>query len=280
MSIESQPPVDLRQVVEAILFAAPKPLTPRQIVNLLTKSNEAHGTDFARFQEVDEARVRETVEALAREYFDSPRGVLVQEVAGGFRFGTRPGAATWVRQLFAETRPAKLSQPALETLAIIAYRQPISRADVEAVRGVAIDGVVTTLLERRLVKLAGRSDAPGRPLLYETTPEFLEAFGLKNLDELPNADELRRIKLATAPAQAPVAPQAGADADGESAPAQAAPDEGAAAAGDAETERDLAEATESEADLEAETDTEGETESEAPDDTTQTTPTEEPEPRS
>jgi segregation and condensation protein B len=228
MSIEEQPPVELRQVVEALLFAAPKPLTPRQIVNLLTKSNETHGPDFARFQEMDETRVRETVEALALEYAEAPRGVLVQEVAGGFRFGTRPGAATWVRQLFAETRPAKLSQPALETLAIIAYRQPISRADVEAVRGVAIDGVVTTLLERRLVKLAGRSEAPGRPLLYETTSEFLEAFGLKNLDELPNADELRRIKLATAPAPTP-APAAetppevpaNVDADTESAPAQA-----------------------------------------------------------
>ena len=199
--------IELRQVIEALLFASPKPLTARQIALLLNKSNEAHGADFHLFREVSESLVAETISALAKEYAEgqSPRGLLVQELAGGFRFGTRPEAATWVRQLFEETRPSKLSQPALETLAIVAYRQPISRADIEAVRGVAVDGVVTTLLERKLIKLAGRSEAPGRPLLYETTAEFLECFGLKGLDELPNADELRRIQLKTptpTPAQA------------------------------------------------------------------------------
>ncbi len=200
------PFVELRQVVEALLFAAPKPMTARQIANLLNKSNETHGTHFHLFREIPEDRIEEIVAELAEEYRQQSRGVVVQHLAGGYRFGTRPETATWVRQLFDETRPSKLSQPALETLAIIAYRQPISRADIEAVRGVAVDGVVTTLLERRFIKLAGRSEAPGRPLLYETTPDFLECFGLKHLDELPNADELRHIQLRVTPTPAPAQP--------------------------------------------------------------------------
>ena len=100
-----------------------------------------------------------------------------------------------MRQLFPAPKPARLSAPALETLAIIAYRQPITRADVEAVRGVNIDGVLQTLMERGLVKIAGRAEIPGRPLLYETTQFFLDHFGLRNLDELPNVEELRTRHL-------------------------------------------------------------------------------------
>ena len=100
-----------------------------------------------------------------------------------------------MRQLFPAPKPARLSAPALETLAIIAYRQPITRADVEAVRGVNIDGVLQTLMERGLVKIAGRAEIPGRPLLYETTQFFLDHFGLRNLDELPNVEELRMRHL-------------------------------------------------------------------------------------
>ena len=227
------PFVELRQVVEALLFAAPKPMTARQIANLLNKSNETHGTHFHLFREVPEDRIEEIVAELAEEYRQQSRGVVVQQLAGGYRFGTRPETATWVRQLFDETRPSKLSQPALETLAIIAYRQPISRADIEAVRGVAVDGVVTTLLERRFIKLAGRSDAPGRPLLYETTAEFLECFGLKHLDELPNADELRHIQLRVAPTPAaPAQPTGETVAVAEEAPVS--PDAAAAAESPAE----------------------------------------------
>jgi segregation and condensation protein B len=107
--------------------------------------------------------------------------------------------ARWVRQLFPAAKPVRLSSPALETLAIIAYRQPITRADVEVVRGVAIESVLQTLMERGLVKIAGRAEIPGRPLLYETTQFFLEHFGLRNLDELPNAEELKRRELPKAP---------------------------------------------------------------------------------
>jgi segregation and condensation protein B len=119
----------------------------------------------------------------------------VRETAAGWQLVTKPDFAPWLRQLYPENRPAKLSSPALETLAIIAYRQPITRADIEAVRGVAVDGVMQTLLDRGLVKIAGRAEIPGRPLLYETTQNFMEHFGLKDLDDLPNASELRKIDL-------------------------------------------------------------------------------------
>jgi segregation and condensation protein B len=113
-------------------------------------------------------------------------------------------------------KPARLTPPSLETLAIIAYRQPITRADVEAVRGVAVDGVLQNLMERGLVKIGGRAEVPGRPLLYETTQFFLEHFGLRDLDELPNAEELRTRYL-------PTAPRKTADAPAEPAPAEPAP---------------------------------------------------------
>ena len=119
--------------------------------------------------------------------------------------------------LFPAPKPARLSAPALETLAIIAYRQPITRADVEAVRGVNIDGVLQTLMERGLVKIVGRAEIPGRPLLYETTQFFLDHFGLRNLDELPNAEELRRRYLPVAQAVAGIG-----DAGGPGSPPPAA----------------------------------------------------------
>jgi segregation and condensation protein B len=123
-------------------------------------------------------------------------------VGGNWQFVTKPDFAPWLQVLVgAKPRPPKLSHPALETLAIIAYRQPITRAEIEQIRGVAVDGVVQTLVERELIEVCGEADAPGRPRLYGSTQFFLEHFGLKGLDELPAADELRRIhvKLSTAP---------------------------------------------------------------------------------
>ena len=150
---------------------------------------------------------------------------MVQGVAGGYQLKTRADYAVWTNRLFDAPKAPRLSQPGLETLAVIAYRQPIGRAEIESVRGVAVDGVLATLLERKVVRVAGRSEQPGRPLLYETTPLFLEMFGLKNLDELPNADELRRFQppeISNAPQQqqldvvldqpdAPTAPEGGSD---------------------------------------------------------------------
>ena len=130
------------------------------------------------------------------ENIEQQRAFQLNERAEGWQLASDPKYAQWVRQLFPAPKPARLSAPALETLAIIAYRQPITRADVEAVRGVNIDGVLQTLMERGLVKIAGRAEIPGRPLLYETTQFFLDHFGLRNLDELPNVEELRHPPFA------------------------------------------------------------------------------------
>ncbi len=141
------------------------------------------------------AQIQEANQKLELEYSETGRSFEVRESAAGWQLVTRGDYAPWLRQLFPENRQARLSAPAMETLAIIAYRQPITRADMEAVRGVAVDGVLQTLLDRNLVRIAGRSEIAGRPLLYETTQYFMDHFGLKNLDDLPNASELRRIAL-------------------------------------------------------------------------------------
>src|SRR4029077_7736455 len=150
------------------------------------------------FSRVREADVAAALEELKIQYVEQQRAFQLVEKAEGLQLVTDPQYSQWVRQLFPAPKPTRLSVPALETLAIIAYRQPITRADVEAVRGVNIDGVLQTLMERGLVKIAGRAEIPGRPLLYETTQFFLDHFGLRNLDELPNVEELRRRYLPVA----------------------------------------------------------------------------------
>jgi len=147
---------------------------------------------------VREAEVAAALEQLKIDYIEQQRAFQLTEKAEGWQLATDPQYAQWVRQLFPAPKPARLSAPALETLAIIAYRQPITRADVEAVRGVNIDGVLQTLIERGLVKIAGRAEIPGHPLLYETTQFFLDHFGLRSLEELPNVEELRKRDLPVA----------------------------------------------------------------------------------
>lgn len=124
-----------------------------------------------------------------------PPPLIIKETHAGLRLATQPEMSRWVKLLSSEPRPSRLTQPGLETLAIIAYRQPISRAEIEAVRGVAVGGVLETLIDRGLVRVAGRAEVPGRPLLYETTEAFLLHFGLRSIEELPNLDELKRAKL-------------------------------------------------------------------------------------
>jgi segregation and condensation protein B len=132
---------------------------------------------------------------LIAHYAESGRAFTLEERVSGWRIFTRPHLGVWVRGLFPERKPHRLSQPALETLAIIAYRQPITKAAIEAVRGVSIDGPLQKLLDMNVVRIAGRADVPGRPLLYETTHLFFEHFGIKGVDDLPNASELRRVAL-------------------------------------------------------------------------------------
>lgn len=250
------PKWELSQVVQAILFASQKPVSPKELRNILKGAAEAEEENLSvkAFAKVKEDQLREAIEVLENRCADPQNAYEVRESAAGWQLVTKPEYAPWLRQLFPENRPARLSAPALETLAIIAYRQPITRADIEAVRGVAVDGVMQTLLDRGLVKIAGRAEIPGRPLLYETTSGFMEHFGLKNLDDLPNAGELRKIALPTAPIpEAPGAkpaetPAAPADAPAsEPAPAavetasEAAPEASAAAEATGETPQESSE---------------------------------------
>jgi segregation and condensation protein B len=191
--------MNLSQVVEALLFGAQKPLSARELATAIKSAGSEDELSPNEFAKVTEADVAAALEQLKLEYTEQGRAFQLLEKAEGWQIGSDPRFAQWVRQLFPAVKPTRLTPPALETLAIIAYRQPITRADVEAVRGVAIESVLQTLMERGLVRIAGRAEIPGRPLLYETTQFFLEHFGLKNLDELPNAEELKRRELPRAP---------------------------------------------------------------------------------
>jgi segregation and condensation protein B len=189
----------LTHVIEALLFSAQKPLSIREITGAVRDAeDDLEGGTPNEFARVKDAEVAAALEQLKMEYIQQGRAFQLIEKAEGWQLATDPAFAKWVRLLFPAPKPARLSAPALETLAIIAYRQPITRADVEAVRGVNIDGVLQTLMERGLVKIVGRAEIPGRPLLYETTQFFLDHFGLRNLDELPNVQELRTRNLPVA----------------------------------------------------------------------------------
>jgi len=206
--------MSLSQVIEALLFAAQKPLTARELVTAIKGAGGEDELMPNEFAKTTEAQVAAALEQLKIEYVQQGRAFQLAEKAEGWQLVSDPVYAPWVRQLFPAVKPARLTPPSLETLAIIAYRQPITRADVEAVRGVAVDGVLQNLMERGLVKIGGRAEVPGRPLLYETTQFFLEHFGLRDLDELPNAEELRTRYLPTAPRK---------EAEAEPAPAEPAP---------------------------------------------------------
>src|SRR5437667_9395608 len=214
--------MSLMRVIEALLFSAQKPLSIREIATAIKSAEDPAAAEPNEFARLREAEVAAALEQLKIEYVEQQRAVQLIEKAEGWQFATDSQYARWVRQLFPASKPARLSAPALETLAIIAYRQPITRADVEAVRGVNIDGVLQTLMERGLVKIAGRAEIPGRPLLYQTTQFFLDHFGLRNLEELPNVEELRKRNLPVA--RASVAGSGDSGSTGPSASAKATGD--------------------------------------------------------
>jgi segregation and condensation protein B len=260
----------LKQVIEALVFASPKPLLTKEIVSALRAAGE--GTEEQDALEFAKAKADDVAGALAELQTDlgaSGRAFQLVERVNGWTFVSDAECALWVRQLYPEAKPTRLSGPQLETLAIVAYRQPVTRADIEAVRGVAVDGVMQVLLDRGLVKIAGRADVPGRPLLYSTTEYFLEHFGLKTTDELPNASELKRVVLPTA-APAEPAPAAEKPAGEAAASEPAAPSEGAA------SEANEVPANEMPAESEAETPAES-TEPEPAPEPTETAETTEPE---
>jgi segregation and condensation protein B len=186
----------LKAVVEALLFSSQRPLTSKEILQVVRLGAEYVSEDEqAIFKGITEATIQTTLVELSKEYEQLERAFQLAEQVNGWQLATKPEHQTWVRQLFPDLRPARLSPPALETLAIVAYRQPVTKADIEAIRGVAVDGVIQRLLDVGMLKIAGRAEIPGRPLLYETTQHFMEHFGIKNLDELPNASELRYVPL-------------------------------------------------------------------------------------
>lgn len=164
-------PID---VVEALLFASDVPLEAERIREVLD------------LESVDAAH--DLVTALTARYDEDARGLAIMEVAGGYRMVTRPELAPWLVRLARARTRVRLSRPALETLAIVAYKQPVSRPEIDAVRGVNSEATLDNLLERRLVRIAGRKDAPGRPFVYETTREFLIAFGLRDIGDLPKVE--------------------------------------------------------------------------------------------
>lgn len=191
--------MQLIQIVEALIYAAPEPVTSAEIAKAVRRAAtdsvlpQARDWEMISFKDIESA-----IAELGERLVAAGHAIELQEGASGWRFVTRADFADWIRALLPEMRPEKLSAAALETLALIAYRQPITKADIEAVRGVSVDGTMQKLLERRLIRTGGRADLPGRPMLYETTEQFLEHFGVKDLNDLPNASELRLVPLPSA----------------------------------------------------------------------------------
>ena len=187
--------MELKYILESVLFSAQEPLSVKVLRDVLKDAAE-NNPEANPFKKVSPEEITAALEALAAEHEQAGRSFRLVCVAERWQFVTQPEYAAWVKALVGEkARPPRLSQPALETLAIIAYRQPITRAEVEQVRGVAIDGVLQTLLERGLVEQVGVAEVIGRPKTYGTTSAFLEYFGLRALEDLPSADELRRIPV-------------------------------------------------------------------------------------
>jgi segregation and condensation protein B len=190
--------MELKLILEALLFSAQKPLSLKDLRDVFAAAVEhAEGDETVRaLKKVKESELVLALEELAKDHEAAQRSYRLPCVAGSWQFVTQPEFAPWLKALVGQKlRPPRLSQPALETLAIIAYRQPITRAEMEQVRGVSVDGVMQTLVERGLVEQVGRAEVVGRPMTYGTTALFLEYFGLRSLEDLPAADELRRVVI-------------------------------------------------------------------------------------
>ncbi len=171
---------ELKSAIEALLFVAGNPVSVDRLTGI--------------FEETAAGQIEAQLQELVREYDARNAGIMLAEVAGGYQFATRPETAGWIRKFKSVKVSARLSRPALETLAIVAYKQPITRTEVEAVRGVNIGGIMRNLMERRLVKIVGKKDVPGKPMLYGTTPDFLQYFGMKDLSALPTLKEFQELE--------------------------------------------------------------------------------------
>lgn len=201
--------MELKFILESLLFSAQKPLSVKELRDVFAAAAEAEDADAAAksLAKVKDSELTAALEQLAREHETAARSYRLACVAGAWQFVSQPEYAPWLKALVGQKiRPPRLSQPALETLAIIAYRQPITRAEVEQIRGVNVDAVMQTIMERGLVEAVGRADVVGRPPTYGTTALFLEYFGLRSLEDLPAADELRKIVVQKPPAPVTVEP--------------------------------------------------------------------------
>jgi segregation and condensation protein B len=188
--------MELKFILEVLLFSAQKALSPAELREALAAAAQEESESTGAFRRTKEPEITAALEELAAYYETAGRSYRLVCVAGAWQFVSKPDYAPWLRALVGhKARAPRLSQPALETLAIIAYRQPMTRSEIEQVRGVSVDGVMQTLLERGLVEATGRAEVVGRPMNYGTTPLFLEYFGLRNLEDLPAADELRRLPV-------------------------------------------------------------------------------------
>lgn len=170
---------NVKAVIEALLFVSEAPVTLELFKHVLGgyETNE----------------IRALLEELNKEFEENNRGLRILEVAGGFRMVTPPSLSPFLKKLYKERRVERLSKPALETLAIIAYKQPVTRLEIESLRNVNIDGMVKTLLEKDFIRVAGEKKTPGRPKVYGTTKQFLEYFGLKSLEELPKLEDFSKL---------------------------------------------------------------------------------------
>lgn len=176
-----------------MLFAAKKPMSVSELKAVFVQAAEKEEAPLCRqLAGIRESDITSVSEQIKAELTQAGLGVRLVDVAGGLRLQTDPDCSPWMRQMLNSGRPARLSKPTLETLAIIAYRQPVSRSEIEAVRGVNVDSIVRHLMECQLIKIVGRSNLPGHPLLYGTTQLFLEHFGLESIDHLPGIEQLRR----------------------------------------------------------------------------------------
>lgn len=171
---------DIKNIIESLLMVAEEPLTTDRIKGIL---------------DVGKKEVQNALAELSSEYEHRKGGFFLREVAGGYQIRTRPEYREWIKRLV-QPKPLRFSKPALETLAIIAYKQPIIRSDIEHIRGVSCGGIIRMLLERKLVRILGRKEIPGRPHIYATTKHFLEIFDLKNLEDLPTPKEISELSNA------------------------------------------------------------------------------------
>jgi segregation and condensation protein B len=170
---------EIKKIVEALIFASDSPIPENRIKNVIT--------------ELDSAHIHEIVDELNTKYDHDEHAFKIVRLAGGYQFVTRPAYANYIKQYYKGRSKSRLSRAALETLAIIAFKQPISRPEIDSIRGVNSDGVVKNLLERNLIHISGRSETIGRALLYSTTPEFLQYFGVNDISDLPKPREIEEL---------------------------------------------------------------------------------------